>query len=81
MKSIYERSSVVSSVILRTLLENPGRKRKLKELAQLTGCSMGQVSKVKDFLVRQTYVDQNSEGISVINPKAIMNDCLIFCES
>ena len=74
MKSIYERSSVVSSVILRTLLENPGRKWKLKELAQAVGCSIGQVSKVKDFLVRQTYVDQGSEGISVINPKAIMND-------
>ena len=74
MKSIYERSSVVSSVILRTLLENPRRKWKLKELAQAVGCSIGQVSKVKDFLVRQTYVDQGSEGISVINPKAIMND-------
>ena len=74
MKSIYERSSVVSSVILRTLLENSGRKWKLKELAQTVGCSIGQVSKVKDFLVRQTYVDQGIEGISVINPKAIMND-------
>ena len=74
MKSIYERSSVVSSVILRTLLETPGRKWKLKELAQAVGCSIGQVSKVKDFLVRQTYVDQGIEGISVINPKAIMND-------
>ena len=73
-KSIYERSSVVSSVILRMLLENSGRKWKLKELAEAAGCSIGQVSKVKDFLVKQVYVEQTSDGISVIDPKAIMHD-------
>ncbi len=74
MKSIYERSSVVSSVILRTLLENPNRKWRLKDLAKSAGCSIGQVSKVKDFLVRQTYVDQSSDGIFVTNPKELMKD-------
>ncbi|MCR5846900.1 MAG: hypothetical protein K6G75_02115 [Lachnospiraceae bacterium] len=74
IKSVYERSSVVSSVILRILLENINRTWRLKELAQEAGCSIGQVSKVKDFLVNQAYVNQSSDGISVINPKSIMYD-------
>lgn len=74
IKSVFERSSVVSSVILRIMLEDTGRTWKLKELAQAAGCSIGQVSKVKDFLLKQMYIAQNSEGISVIDPKALMKD-------
>ena len=74
IKSVYERSSVVSSIILRILLEDTRRTWRLKELAQAAGCSIGQVSKVKDFLVKQTYVNQSSEGISVIDAKSVMND-------
>lgn len=74
IKSVYERSSVVSSIILRILLEDTGRTWRLKELANAADCSIGQVSKVKDFLVKQTYVEQNSDGITVTDPKSLMKD-------
>lgn len=74
IKSVYERSSIVSSMILRILLEDVNRFWKLKDLAKAAGCSIGQVSKVKDFLLQQTYIEQTKEGIRVIDPKALMKD-------
>ncbi|MBO5597143.1 MAG: hypothetical protein J5943_00875 [Oribacterium sp.] len=74
IKSIYERSSVVSSVILRTILEDTRRRWKLQDLASAAGCSIGQVSKVKEFLLNQTYIEQSKDGISVTDPKSIMRD-------
>lgn len=74
IKSVYERSSVVSSVILRILLEDVNRIWKLKDLAQIAGCSIGQVSKVKDFLLQQTYIEQTKEGVKIIDPRALMKD-------
>ena len=74
LKSIYERTSVVSSIILRKLLEDANRKWKLKDLAREAGCSIGQVSKVKDFLLKQAYLDQCKDGISVIDPRSVMKD-------
>lgn len=74
IKSIYERSSVVSSVILRNILEDTSQKWRLQDLASVAGCSIGQVSKVKDFLLKQTYIEQGKDGIVVTDPKAIMRD-------
>ena len=64
-KSIFERSSIVSSKILRTMLENPNKKWKLKELSNCVGCSIGQVSKVKEFLLNQSWIEQSSDGIRI----------------
>ena len=74
IKSIYERSSVVSSVILRTLLEDTSRKWKLRDLAGAAGCSIGQVSKVKDFLLKEAYIEQGKDGISITDPKSLMKE-------
>lgn len=74
LKSIYERSSAVSSRILRVLMQDVTKVWKMQELATAARCSIGQVSKVKDFLLNQAYIEQNAQGIRIINPKAIMKD-------
>lgn len=74
IKSIYERSSSVSSVILRKMLEDTKRSWKMQELADAAGCSIGQVSKVKNFLLKQTYIEQGKEGITITDPKSLMRD-------
>lgn len=74
LKSIYERNSVVSSIILRTMLEDIQRSWKLKELSKAAGCSIGQVSKVKAFLLNQDYIEQNSQGIKITDPIRLMKD-------
>ncbi len=74
LKSIFEKSSVVSSVILRIMLDDINRTWKLKDLANEAGCSIGQVSKVKDFLLKYAYIEQDSEGIRIVNVQALLEN-------
>lgn len=71
-KSIFQRSSVVSSKILRVMFEDINKTWKLKELSEQVGCSIGQVSKVKDFLLKQAWISQSSEGIKIIEVEEIL---------
>lgn len=72
-KSIFKSSSIVSSAILRTLLAEPQKTWRLKYLAESVGCSIGQVSKVKDYLCEQLWADMSKEGVMLTNPKAILD--------
>ena len=74
LTSIYERSSVVSSKILRLLFTDANRKWKLSEISAKVGCSIGQVSKVKDFLLNNAQINQTKEGIQLRYPKEILKD-------
>lgn len=74
LKSIFEKSSTVSSVILRTMLTDISKRWKLKELSERVGCSIGQVSKVKDFLQNNAWVEKTPEGIQIIDVKAILKE-------
>ena len=74
LKSIYERSSVVSSVILRIMLEDVSKAWKMKDLAEAAGCSIGQVAKVKEFLLKQAYIAKTSSGIRIIEPSTLLSN-------
>jgi len=74
LKSIYERSSVVSSVILRIMLEDVKKTWKMKDLAEAADCSIGQVAKVKEFLIKQAYLEKTSTGIRIVEPRALLRD-------
>jgi hypothetical protein len=74
LKSIYERSSIVSSIILRVMLSDINKVWKMKELANEAGCSIGQVAKVKEFLLNQAYIEKTSKGIRITEPRALMRD-------
>lgn len=51
MKS-YHKEQEISSLILREIFYDVSKTWKLKYLSEKVGCSIGQVSKVKDFLCR-----------------------------
>lgn len=74
LKSIFEKSSTVSSLILRTMISDVNRKWKLKELSEIVGCSIGQVSKVKDFLLNNAWIEKTPEGIRIIDVESILNE-------
>lgn len=74
LKSVYERSSAVSSVLLRTMMEDVGKTWRIKELAGAAGCSIGQAAKVKAFLSEQSYIEQTKNGIYIAKPKSLMED-------
>ena len=56
--AIFERSSVVSSLILRELFADVTRVWKLKYLAEKVDCSIGQVSKVMNFLLENAWAEK-----------------------
>lgn len=70
--SVFERSSEVSSVILRELFRNLQRSWKLLHLAEQAGCSIGQVSKVKEFLCRNTWAEMAGDGLKILQPETIL---------
>lgn len=71
-KSLFERSSVRSSIILRHILQNPVKKWKLQELADVSSSSIGQVSKVKNFLLEREFIISENNGFYVIKPKELI---------
>lgn len=72
--SVFERSSVVSSLILRELFADIDKVWKLKHLSEKVGCSIGQVSKVMDFLVRNAWAVKTAEGYAVSEPGLVLKE-------
>ncbi|MGB8957134.1 MAG: type IV toxin-antitoxin system AbiEi family antitoxin [Tumebacillaceae bacterium] len=72
--SIFERSSVKSSIILRNLLSDPLKQWKGQELADISSCSTGQISKVKKYLVEREYAIEGGQGFFVSKPKEIIRE-------
>lgn len=70
--SIFERTSVVSSYILRELFADVTKIWKLKHLAEKVNCSIGQVSKLMNFLVENAWVEKAPDGYRIINPESLL---------
>lgn len=70
--SIFERSAVVSSLILRELFADTNRIWRLKHLSETVGCSIGQVSKVMNFLIKNVWVEKLAEGYRILEPEMLL---------
>jgi hypothetical protein len=72
--SIFERTSVVSSCILRELFADVTKIWKLKHLAEKVNCSIGQVSKLMNYLVKNAWVEKCPDGYRIINPESLLQE-------
>lgn len=72
--SVFERSSEVSSVILREMFLDISRSWKLMHLAERVNCSIGQVFKVKDFLCRNAWAEMTKDGLKLMQPENILRE-------
>lgn len=72
--SIFERSSVVSSLILRELFVDANKVWRLKHLSEKVDCSIGQVSKVMEFLVRNAWAIKTVEGYAISEPELVLKE-------
>ena len=70
--SIFDPSSSVSSFILRELMRDVSYRWKLSHLAEKLNCSIGQVFKVKDYLVQQLWAEMDTDGLKILEPRAVM---------
>ena len=73
LKSVFERSSIVSSKVLRMLANQPDRAWKTEELAESVGCSLGQIAKVKKFLEGNDWAIIVEEGFKLKNLEEMLN--------
>lgn len=73
-KSIFERSSTTSGIILRTLLQNPNKKWKVQELSEMASASIGLVSKVKRFLEEREFIESYREGFSLSKSREVIHE-------
>ncbi len=64
--SIFERSAVVSSMILRELFADISKLWRLRHLSEVVECSIGQVSKVMDFLIKNVWAEKSAEGYRIL---------------
>lgn len=71
-KTIFDPSAKVSSLILREIMGDITHQWKLSYLSEKLGCSIGQVSKVKDYLCEQLWAEMTKDGLRIMDPKAIM---------
>lgn len=73
-KAIFERTAIKSSVILRTLLQNPRKIWRVQELSIASSASLGQVSKVKRFLEEREYCGSNETGFFLQKPQELVQE-------
>ena len=72
--SVFERSVVVSSMILRELFADINRLWRLKYLSETVECSIGQVSKVMDFLIKNAWAEKSAEGYRISEPELLLKE-------
>lgn len=72
--SIFEQSAVVSSLILRELFADVNKIWRLKYLSEAVKCSIGQVSKVMNFLIKNAWAEKSSEGYFISEPELLLRE-------
>jgi hypothetical protein len=72
MKSVFERSSVKSGVVLRHFFEHPGRVWKIDQMVEASGVSLGQVSKVKRFLEDREWIESTKAGFRLTDSAGVL---------
>ena len=72
--TIFEKSSVVSSMILRELFDDITKVWKQKYLSEKIGCSIGQVSKVMNYLIENAWAEKTKDGYRLKDPESLLRE-------
>ncbi len=73
-QTIFEKSSVVSSKILRTLFTDVHGYWRIKYISESLSCSIGQVSKVINYLQENAWIEKTKSGYRLIDSKALVDE-------
>lgn len=72
--SVFERSSAVSSLILRELFADVHKAWKIKYLSEKLNCSIGQVSKVMNYLLKNAWAEKTADGYILSDPESVLKE-------
>ena len=73
-KNYLSKSSSAASTILRTMLDQPDRLWKVKELSEISGKAIGTVSNVKAFLTEKDWVNDQIYSFGLKNIKELLHE-------
>lgn len=73
LSSPFSKDSRVSSLILRTMFIDPYKNCKLKHLSEQIPCSLGQVSKVMNYLVKNAYAVKEKDGYRLSDIEGLLS--------
>ena len=69
---IFSKTSGAASAIMRTMLNEPGRRWQVKQLEELTGKAIGTVSNVKRFLQDRDWIKEGERGYQLCNIREML---------
>ncbi|MCD7955072.1 MAG: hypothetical protein LUG93_04810 [Lachnospiraceae bacterium] len=72
--SFFERSSKVSSLILRELFVDYRKVWRLKHLAERVECSIGQASNVMNYLIKNAWAEKRADGYAITEPEELLRE-------
>ncbi|MBO4394821.1 MAG: hypothetical protein J5819_00555 [Eubacterium sp.] len=74
VKSIFRASSAVTSKILRELLADISVRWRIQNLSIKVGCSIGMVSRVKEYLCDQLWGEMGRDGFMITDAESILRE-------
>lgn len=72
--AVFEKTSVVSSRILRMIFSDINKCWRVKHLSESVGCSIGQVSKVINYLQENAWVEKTKDGYKLLDPEGLIKE-------
>ena len=73
-KHYLSKSSSAASAIIRTMLDDPDRYWKVKDLSEKSGKGLGTVSNVKSFLRDKDWLDEHDKGFRLKNISELLHE-------
>ena len=71
-RNYFSKTSGAASAIMRTMLNEPGRRWQVKQLEELTGKAIGTVSNVKRFLQDRDWIKEGERGYQLCNIREML---------
>ncbi len=72
--TIFEKSSIVSSKILRMIFTDINKCWRIKYLSEDVKCSIGQVSKVINYLQENAWIEKTKGGYKLSDPEGLIKE-------
>lgn len=73
-KNIFRSSSVITSKILRVLLRDTSTVWKIQELSKEVDCSIGMVSRVKEYICQESWASMEKDGLHIVDAAGLLRE-------
>lgn len=73
-RNYFSKTASAASAIMRTMLDDPDKMWKVKELSEATGKALGSVSNVKAFLRDRDWLEEQGQSFRIKNTRELLRE-------